>query len=651
MSAVEYPFILGTAGHIDHGKTTLVRALTGVDCDRLIDEKKRGITIELGFAPLLLPSGRTVSIIDVPGHEKFIRQMVAGAAGVDAVMLVVAADEGVMPQTREHIEILSLLGIKHGFIALTKCDLVDHEMIELASSDAHDIAKGTFLEGARAIPVSSTTGEGVEEVRAHIEEIVDTVKRRERSGAFFMPIDRAFTIKGFGSVVTGTSFHGSIGSGEEVEILPRGLKSKIRSIQIHGAPAERADAGTRTALNLASISLDDLARGDVVCAAGRFSATSCIDVSLEMLESASAPLKHWQRVHLHVGTSDVLARVALLSGGKNDAVAPGERCTAQLVAEEDIACANGARFVIRSYSPVVTIGGGQVLIANASRPNSARERDTMRAVLDELAGEWSAPMMIKSIVELRGCINEKDIASAAQMDPPELASAIKRALKLSPDIMRFAGERRYLMTRAVWDELCAAALDALNAHHESSPEMAGLDIGSLRSAIDASMRSPHGDVKDTTALIESLAQEGAIEKIASDGSVRYAAPGFVPSGGDKFDEMIRKFRDAADSAGFELPTIPEMSSATGFSHAEMDKVLRYMREHEGMRNVGDMLFTKEMQERALDALRGLEGDITPASYRDKIGASRKYALAVLEFFDASGITRRVGEKRIVIGQS
>lgn len=645
---MEYPFILGTAGHIDHGKTTLVRAMTGVDCDRLIDEKKRGITIELGFAPLTLPSGRTVSIIDVPGHEKFIRQMVAGAAGIDAVMLVIAADEGVMPQTREHLEILTLLGIKHGFIVLTKCDLVDPEMIELASSDALDAARGTFLEGAPVIPVSGVTGEGVDGVKDHIERLVDDVHHRERSGAFFMPIDRAFSIKGFGSVVTGTSYHGSVESGDDVDILPKGLKAKIRSIQIHGAPAERADAGTRTALNLSSISLDDLARGDVVCASGRFAPTSCIDVSIEMLPSASAPLKHWQRVHLHIGTSDVLARVALLSGGKGEQIAPGERRAAQLITEEEIACSNGARFVIRSYSPVVTIGGGQVLISNTSRPRSAKERDEMHCVLEKLTDSWSAPAMVAAIVSLAGFISERDIVTIAQMDPPALASAIKHAQKITPDIIRFGGERRYLISSSVLEDVRAAALRALDAYHSSSPEMAGLDAGSLRSAIEAVLKTPPSDIKDAAAIIDHLAQEGAIVRTSADGAIRYAAPGFVPSGGEKFDEMIKKFTDAADRAGFELPTIPELVAATGMSGAEMDKVLRYMREREGMRNVGDMLFTRAAQERALEALRGIDGDITPASYRDKIGASRKYALAILEFFDACGITRRAGEKRILL---
>ena len=300
MANNEYPFVIGTAGHIDHGKTTLVKRLTDVDCDRLAEEKKRGMTIELGFAPFTLPSGQTISIVDVPGHEKFIRQMVAGAAGVDAVMLVIAADDGVMPQTREHLAILSLLGIKNGLTVINK--IVDEEMLEMAVDDAKSLLADTFLADKPVIPVSAYTGAGIEELKKALQRMTETADAKSRKGAFFLPVDRAFHISGFGTVVTGTAINGEVREGDEVEVMPRSFPSKVRSIQVHGAPVSVATAGQRVSVNLAGISLSDVGRGDVVTAKDCFTASKCLDVSIRLLPSAE-PLKHWQRLRLHVGTT------------------------------------------------------------------------------------------------------------------------------------------------------------------------------------------------------------------------------------------------------------------------------------------------------------------------------------------------------------
>ncbi|MHB9291925.1 putative selenocysteine-specific elongation factor [Hollandina sp. SP2] len=358
---MEYPFIFGTAGHIDHGKTALVRALTGVDCDRLEEEKRRGITIELGFAPLTLGNGKTVSIVDVPGHERFIRQMAAGAAGMDAAMLVIAASEGVMPQTREHLDILHILGVKFGLVALTKKDLVDDETLELAIAEAVEVIRGTCLEAAPIIPVSSVTGEGVSRIREEMERILDTIPPRKGFGAFFLPIDRVFSQKGFGTVVTGTSYQGSISVGEEVAIMPSGAVGKVRSLQTHGANINAVPPGQRAAINLSSVSQDQLERGDAVCAKGAFIATGCMNTWLDVLPSAPKGVTHWQRVRLHVGTTDVIARVSLLNmkgDKKKPAILPGSGGPAQLLTESKITVTAGQRFVIRFYSPLLTIGGG-----------------------------------------------------------------------------------------------------------------------------------------------------------------------------------------------------------------------------------------------------------------------------------------------------
>ncbi|MBP5212129.1 MAG: selenocysteine-specific translation elongation factor, partial [Pyramidobacter sp.] len=371
MSRREISLVVGTAGHIDHGKTQLVKAMTGIDCDRLNEEKKRGITIELGFAPLVLPSERVISLIDVPGHDRFIRQMVSGASGVDAVLFVVAADEGVMPQTREHLDILSLLGVRHGVIAITKTDLVDEAMLELVREDVQMLTAGTFLEHAPVCAVSSVTGAGVDELKARLDELVDQVRPRERDGAYFMPIDRSFPVAGFGTVVTGTAYKGSLSPGDEVDVLPSGRSSRVRSVQVHGRSVETAFAGQRVAMCLSDLGLDEIERGDVVGVKGVYRSTNCLDVMLKLLDLVSEPLEHWQRVRLHIGTSDVLARVSMLDGRE---LAPGRTAPVQLVLEEPVAATIGQRFIIRFYSPLRTIGGGEVLVPYARRPSGKRGR-------------------------------------------------------------------------------------------------------------------------------------------------------------------------------------------------------------------------------------------------------------------------------------
>jgi len=318
---MEYPFILGTAGHIDHGKTSLVKALTGVDCDRLEEEKRRGITIELGFAPLTLESKTgstsanspvTVSIIDVPGHERFVRQMAAGASGMDAAMLVIAASEGVMPQTREHLDILNLLGIRCGLIALTKKDIVDAETLEIAAAEVKDLTAGSCLDGAAIIPVSSTTGDGIPLILAEIARLIEKTPPRKGFGAFFLPIDRVFSKKGFGSVVTGTVAQGAIAEGDEVELMPGNIAARVRSLQTHGEKADAVQAGQRAAINLSGVSHEEIERGNAVCAKGAFTPSSCISAWLDVLPSSLEGVAHWQRVRLHAGTVDVVARIALL---------------------------------------------------------------------------------------------------------------------------------------------------------------------------------------------------------------------------------------------------------------------------------------------------------------------------------------------------
>ncbi|MBQ9628270.1 MAG: selenocysteine-specific translation elongation factor, partial [Synergistaceae bacterium] len=369
----EISLVLGTAGHIDHGKTALINALTGINCDRLIEEKRRGITIELGFAPITLEDGRVVSVIDVPGHEKFIRQMVAGASGIDAALLVIAADESVMPQTREHLAIMNLLGVHEGLIAITKIDRIAGEegMLELVIDDVKEFVKGTFLEGKPIVPVSSVTGENLDELRREITALIDRVKTRPVSGAFFLPVDRAFVISGFGTVVTGTAYHGTAHPSDRIEVLPSGREGRIRTLQVHGKNVESAFAGQRVAANLAGIDIDEISRGDVVCHKGIFRATRCFEAMIKLMPEVREPLKHWQRVHVCTGTSEVLARVSLL---RSKQIEPGDEEPAQLVLEEPVVCTYGQRFILRFYSPLITIGGGEIIFPYSYKPRGAASR-------------------------------------------------------------------------------------------------------------------------------------------------------------------------------------------------------------------------------------------------------------------------------------
>src|SRR5437660_1453689 len=364
MSAARRHVVVGTAGHIDHGKTSLVKALTGTDTDRLPEEKARGITIDLGFAFLEEPDGLTIEVVDVPGHERFVKNMVAGVGGIDLAMLVIAADESVMPQTREHLAICSLLHIRTGLVVLTKIDMVEPDWIELVRDDVATLVRGTFLEGAPVVPVSAKTGAGLDELRATLRRLAETVPARGTDQLPRLPIDRVFTIKGFGTVVTGTLAAGTLGVDDRVEVFPRGLVAKVRGLQAHGHAVERAVAGQRTAVNLQGLERAAVERGDVIGHAGTLSATTLVDVVLEILADAARPLKSRDRVRLHAGTSEIMARALLLDGAE---LAPGARGFARLRLEAPLVALAGDRFVIRSYSPIVTIGGGTLLDTDPPR--------------------------------------------------------------------------------------------------------------------------------------------------------------------------------------------------------------------------------------------------------------------------------------------
>ncbi len=633
---VETTVVFGTAGHIDHGKTTLVKALSGVDCDRLVEEKKRGITIELGFAPLSLPSGRIISIIDVPGHERFIRQMVAGAAGIDAVIFVVAADEGVMPQSREHLEILSLLGIKEGLVVLTKADMVDEEMLELAREDVKDLVRGTFLEGKPIIAVSAVTGLNLDILLKQIDAILENISPRDTKGPFFMPIDRSFPIAGFGTVVTGTVYKGKVSVGDAVDVLPLDKSSKVRSIQVHGKSVKQALAGQRSALNLPDVKSAELKRGDVACSKGLFKSTQCLDVRLMLLSSAQEPLRHWQEVHFHMGTSESMARVALLNDAR---ITPGNEALAQVVLYEPVVALIGQRFVIRAYTPLRTIGGGEVLFPYDKKPKGKKGRNELTVFLNKLTQSQSFDERIKAIIDRFGLLSLEDALTLIQQTSGQLESSLRLMAERSEVLLVESGDQPLVMSSAYFDTLKEDLYNILTKYHDENPHMSGMKALDLISALGLSLTK-----KQSQELMRLLASRGLIE---IDGEM-VRLPGASPKVSEDTLRDKEILLDYCNKRGFQFPTIEEAMSELKLDKVKLDRIINIARQNGELRLIGgEFLLSRNIEEKALEILRSLP-EITIASLRDAANASRKYILPLLEDFDARGITRRVGDKRILL---
>lgn len=633
---VETTVVFGTAGHIDHGKTTLVKALSGVDCDRLVEEKKRGITIELGFAPLALPSGRIISIIDVPGHERFIRQMVAGAAGIDAVIFVVAADEGVMPQSREHLEILSLLGIKEGLVVLTKADMVDEEMLELAREDVKDLVRGTFLEGKPIIAVSAVTGLNLDILLKQIDAVLENISPRDTKGPFFMPIDRSFPIAGFGTVVTGTVYKGKVSVGDAVDVLPLDKSSKVRSIQVHGKPVKQALAGQRSALNLPDVRSAELKRGDVACSKGLFKSTQCLDVRLMLLSSAQEPLRHWQEVHFHMGTSESMARVALLNDAR---ITPGNEALAQVVLYEPAVALIGQRFVIRAYTPLRTIGGGEVLFPYDKKPKGKKARNELTVFLNKLTQAQSFDKRIKAIIDRYGLLSLEDALALIQQTSGHLESLLRLMAERSEVLLVESGDQPLVMSSAYFDTLKEDLYNILTKYHDENPHMSGMKALDLISALGLSLTK-----KQSQELMRLLASRGLIE---IDGEM-VRLPGASPKVSEDTLRDKEILLDYCNKRGFQFPTIEEAMSELKLDKVKLDRIINIARQNGELRLIGgEFLLSRNIEEKALEILRSLP-EITIASLRDAANASRKYILPLLEDFDARGITRRVGDKRILL---
>lgn len=619
--------ILGTAGHIDHGKTELVRALTGVDTDRLREEKERGISIELGFARLDLPDGTTLGVVDVPGHERFVRTMLAGAAGTDIVLLVVAADEGVMPQTREHLDIIDLLGVRAGIIALTKTDLVGPEEIELATEEARELVTGTTLSDAPVVPVSSVTGDGLDELKAVIAELAASVKERSASGAARLPVDRVFSLAGHGTIVTGTLWSGSVSAGDRLELLPRGIEARVRSVQVHDSPVERAEAGQRTAIGLAGVSREGVARGDTLCAPGSLRTTHMLDARLRLVRGAR-PLRNRARVHFHLGTAEALARVVLLEA---EELAPGEEGLIQVRLETPMVADRDDLFVIRSYSPVATMGGGRVIDPAPKRHK--RMRDDVLEALSVLE-EGSPEDVVLQLVEDSGVegLSESELAQGVGQD----AAGAVDGLLADGRLVRLEG--RYHTARGL-AEAGERIEEILDAHHKSAPLEWGMSAEELRGKLSRGL-----DRRTLDAFLARLGDEGSVSRRGD--LVRLGREDVKLSGAQA--SLADGIESRLLEAGANVPSLDELRLEVG--GAEFDAIIKLLVETGKLTKITTTLLyhtevIDDIRERVLRRLDE-DGELPVPLFKDMIAVSRKYAIPLLEFFDREGTTMRSGNVRV-----
>ena len=606
-------YVVGTAGHIDHGKSTLIHALTGIDPDRLAEEKRRGMTIDLGFAYLTLPSGRLVGIVDVPGHARFIRNMLAGVHGLDAILLVVAADEGVMPQTQEHLEIAHLLEINRGLVVLTKVDLVERDWLDLVAAEVAERLEGTSLEGIEIVPVSAVTGEGLDRLRLKLDELLDSTNRRADTGRPRLPIDRVFTIGGFGTVVTGTLVDGTLKIGEEVEALPSGRRVRIRGLQQHNSKVEVAAPGSRVAANLVGVEKGEIERGEVLCRPGTMTSSRRIDAHVAVLAGAARPLRHGMSLMLHTGTAEVAARAIVL---ESDEIAAGASGWVQLYLAGPIAAAPGDRFVLRLPSPATTLAGGR--FADVDPRRHPRHDDAVSASLERrVAGDQLQEELAKY---------PRGITEAA---------LLKATLAPVSDLARLRAHRAgpFLFSPAAWDSLVARTGKLLGEYHLAHPLRAGMPREELKNKL--ALATPvFGPVLVDLARGGVLSERGgevglpghsvALDPTAGPGGVLLAVLG---------------------AERWSPPSIADAARQAGSS----PEVLRaLLKSGDLVRLSEEVVFTREGFESALALVREVcaaEGSITVAGLRDRMGASRRPVLALLEYLDTQRVTRREGDAR------
>ncbi len=629
--------IIGTAGHVDHGKTVLISALTGVDTDRLQEEKKRGISIDLGFAPFRLPSGRVAGVVDVPGHERFIHNMLAGAAGMDLVMLVVDASEGVMPQTREHLDILQLLGISNGIVVVTKIDLADEEWRELIIDEIKEELKGTFLESAPIHSVSALKGQGIEELKELIDELTLNLKARSSSGPLRLPVDRSFVIAGFGTVVTGTLIQGSVRVGDTVSVVPPGLEARVRNIQVHDHDVAEAKAGSRVALNLSGVDKSKVIRGSVISSPGYYRQTALVDASVELLTRAPRPLKNMDPVHFFLGTVRTVARLLLLD---RDQIKPGESAIVQCRLERPMVAERGDSFVIRSYSPMTTIGGGTILDPYPSRHR--RFREPVIARLEELK---QAPDEGGNAAFVRRKLDELIIADSTRLiretrlDQGEVDSILDDFFTKN---MVQKLDNSYILSSNL-EGFENKLLSELKNYHHQYPLSPGISRARLRGFLP-----PAFGQREYDALLDSLQKQ---EKVMVQSDL-VSLNQFKPEPTEKEKKQLKSLSDLYRSGWFKPPAVKEALEQAEADPGRRDELFNYLVNSGILVKISeDLYFHIEAYREAIEQLRGYfaaNKTLTLAQFRDLAGTSRKYAQVLLEHFDRRKLTKRVEDHRVAL---
>jgi selenocysteine-specific elongation factor len=608
--------VVGTAGHIDHGKSTLIQALTGIDPDRLEEEKRRGMTIDLGFAHLALPSGRLVGIVDVPGHARFVHNMLAGVHGMDAVLLVVAADEGVMPQTREHLEIVDLMEVRRGLVALTKVDLVEPDWLELVVGEVRETLAPTSLRDAETVPVSAVTGEGLELLKQRLDGLLEGAPAREDRGRPRLPVDRVFTISGFGTVVTGTLVDGTLRAGEEVELQPSDRRVRVRGLQQHNRKVETAIPGTRVAANLVGVEKEDLRRGEVLARPGTVRVTNRVDASVRVVTDAPRALRQGQQVTLHTGTAEVGARAIVLAA---DEVPPGERGWVQLYLPRPVAAVAGDRFVLRQPSPPATIAGG--VFADVDPRRHPRHDAAVRESLERRA---AGEVLQEELRKYPRGITERALLKATMADDADASRLEARRVG------------QWLFAPEAWAAVAARARRALDQYHRAHPLRGGMPREEMKSRLGL-QPAVFG------AVLEALAGEQVLVQRGGEVALPSHRVEIDPASGGPAGRLL----EILGAQPFAPPSLPEAMRDAGAS----GEVVRALAQRgELVRVSDDIAFTRAAYEAAVKLVRevvGADGSVTVASLRDRMGASRRPVLALLEHLDAQRVTRRVGDERVL----
>lgn len=629
--------ILGTAGHIDHGKTSLIKSLTGIDTDRLKEEKLRGITIELGFAYIDLPNGERLGIVDVPGHERFVRHMVAGATGIDLVVLIIAADEGVMPQTREHMEICQLLRVKKGLVALTKIDLVDDpDWIEMVKEDVAEFLKGTFLENAPIVPLSAVTGEGLDAFKKELTRLVEEVEPRSSDGPFRLPVDRVFSMRGFGTVVTGTSISGKVHLGDQVMVYPSGHKTKVRGIQVHNEELQEVLPGQRTAINLQSTERALIQRGNVVATPGSLVPSHMVDVHLEILKSTPRVVKNRAKIRFHTGTSEHLATLVLLDA---EELKPGDQAFAQVRLDEPVAVLRTDRFVLRSYSPVLTIGGGSVLHPVPHKHKGHAKVEAAKNLRALLEADEPGVMLWHILDAGWGGLSEEELRIRSNVSTKLFDKILAQFVSQKKAIL-FDKENRRLIHPEVLKELKKMLIESLEDYHRRLP----LKTGMAKEELAAQLPKPV-DVKLYNFILRQLAEEDLIVQEMEWVRLTTHKVDLPPD-----EQVIRqKIEKDYRTAGLQPPFFKEVTAKLTGTPRQHQDVLEWMFSQGILVKVKEDLYfhaaaLEELKQRLITFFKENE-ELSAPQFKEITQASRKYTIPLLEYFDSQKLTLRVGDVR------